>query len=218
MTSSTGAKLSERGSAHVWIIIILIVAIIGLLGFILWQQLAKSAATGDISSDETSKVEESDADVDDQDESSNDTTYATYSSDDAGTYVKSFKYPASWHVVDDVNEICRTFDFCASPPLFLLVDEDNTVKLLFSPVPQEVSDTDTDTVVAGAASEIAVDNGVIASGFTSLDGVTARKIEFAEAKKVSVVFESRGGFGYMTFFEPAGSENVETVLSSWRWA
>ena len=89
----------QKGSAHVVIIVILIIALIGVLGFVFWQNFIKKddvtkPATTAVSDETTEKP----------------ITYKTYTTD---IYDISFEYPDTWSLgntvkSDDENDVSRS--------------------------------------------------------------------------------------------------------------
>lgn len=210
MSNGTGVKRFEHGSAHVWIIIILVVAIIGLLGFIFWQQFTKSDNISDTNTgDETSKVEAPDSNADSQDTSPTSGTYATYTASTG--YVKSFQYPTAWRVVTDGDEMCKTYGSCASSPVLMVVDGD-AVKFSLS-TPQSASDMAIDDQ---AKSDAELYGGEIASNFTSVDGLDARRINNSDGSISILVLFSRG-YGYISFEKSVTASEIDTIIASWKW-
>jgi len=86
------SSLSQKGSAHVVIIIIFVIAILGALGFVLWNNFLKPEAPK--STEVTQQVEESEAPKDNLTEIAGDETL--------GTNV-AIKYPAGWTYKQSIN-------------------------------------------------------------------------------------------------------------------
>lgn len=199
-TNQHPLRNTERGSVHVWVVVVLVVIIIGLLGFVLWQQLTKSDSTNSSNNSNASS------------NSSGNSTAAqtsTYTATASG-YVRSFDYPAGWRVVND-TDMCESFDYCASPPELIVVDDKDVVRVAFS-APQAASDASIDDEALSTAG----DSGEVVSGFTSLDGLQARKIEYSDGKTRVLVLFSRG-YGYVEFFQSVEDDDMDTMLSTWKW-
>lgn len=199
-TNQHPLRNTERGSVHVWVVVVLVVIIIGLLGFVLWQQLTKSDSTNSSNNSNASS------------NSNGNSTAAqtsTYTATASG-YVRSFDYPASWSVVND-TDMCESFDYCASPPELIVVDDKDVVRVAFS-APQAASDASIDDEALSTAG----DSGEVVSGFTSLDGLQARKIEYSDGKTSVLVLFSRG-YGYVEFFRSVEADDIDTMLSTWKW-
>ncbi len=201
MKNLSRTKRSQRGSAHIWIIIVLILVVAGLLGVVLWQQLSQ---TDSKSSDETTQ-------------SSNASTSTTntpkdgvQTATDISAYVQSFEYPANWKIVTG-SDISDKYNYMASPPEFLLVDASGKERMYFV-TPQSASDTPIDT----EASNRAGNGGKIVSGFTTLDGLPARKIEFSDGKAVVVTLTAKG-YAYVAFASTTTSSDIDAIISSWQW-
>lgn len=97
-------KTSQKGSAHVIIVVILVVALLGALGFVFWQNfIQKDTETKPVTQSNTHK------DVPKQ------VTYKTYQTD---KHPISFKYPDSWTVknekADDQYSFSRSVDVVTS--------------------------------------------------------------------------------------------------------
>lgn len=191
----------QRGSAHVWIIIALILVIIGLLGYVFWQQLADSKDTAKSIGDTTSVAAEN------TDSSSE---ISSYEASGTESYVTSFDYPATWQVVSS-DDVCDIYKLCASGPTLMMAGENNTSKLQFY-IPQSASEM---TIDEEASSQAGAD-GKVVTDFQSLDGIGARKIEFSDGK-VTIITELRGGYGQINFDSSTTEDEINTVLSTWKW-
>ncbi len=199
-----GGMKHQNGSVHIIVVSLLSVALIAALGFIFWQNFVSSdeateketsskATTKDAASDDTEEVQPS--------------NYATFTSDDAGTYAKSFQYPSSWRIANS-EELCSDYNLCTSPPTLALVDDVAHLKLY---APQSASDASIDE----QAASMNTNGGRITTDFTSLDGIEARKIVDPNGD-TTVVVPMRGGYAYLSL-EQISTEDVDTILSTWQW-
>lgn len=102
-------SLSQKGSAHIVIIIILVVALLGVLGFVFWQNfIDKKPVT---KNDESSKNENTQNQPTDEYEG-----WKTYTSTRDGY---SIKYPSDWLAINEVDNdgpYIRNFDPSSRPP------------------------------------------------------------------------------------------------------
>lgn len=97
-------SLSQKGSAHIVIIIILVVALLGTLGFVFWQNfMQKDTETKPTTQSSTQK------------DTPKQITYKTYQTN---KYPISFKYPDSWTIknekADDQSSFSRSVDVVTS--------------------------------------------------------------------------------------------------------
>lgn len=100
--------LSQKGSAHVVIIVILVVALLGVLGFVFWQNFIDKKPVA--KSDENSKTEDTKSQPKDKYEG-----WKTYTSTRDGY---SIKYPSDWLAINETGNdgsYIRNFDPSSRP-------------------------------------------------------------------------------------------------------
>lgn len=192
-------RYSQQGSAHAVVVIALVLALITALGWIFYQNFIQ---------EEPVKKETNLIVVGKNKETKS--SSGIYTSTDVGTYVKSFNYPTDWHIVSG-DDKCQKFEFCASPPILLLADKNDNLRLrLYG------SQSSSDITIDEEALRVAGENGKVATGLKMLDDIEARKVEHTDGR-TDIVFESRGGYGGIWFEKSVDNSDIETVLSSWKW-
>ena len=197
MTQHTRAD--KQGDTTVWLVVILVVIIIGALGLVIWHQLQKTDQTTEHTAPTIMQRDGTEK-------------WRTYTDENGHSgYVKTFTYPAAWHVTSG-NELCDSFDFCASPPNLALADS-SSIRLTFETA-QSGSNVDIDTEAQTIADRDDTRGNVIAA-FSALDGLEARQVQFPGNTAVIVV-AMRGGYSYLTL-KNLGTNDLSTVLKSWRW-
>lgn len=196
--STTSHNYLNRGSAPVFIIVALVIVVMGALGFVFWNQVANTDSVEETITNNTEVATPNQSNI--------------YTSDDPGTYVRSFEYPSNWTNVN-TDDACKKYDLCFSPPVVVLANENDSIAVRFT-VPQSASDQSIDQEATRLA---AANGGVIDATFTSIDGIAARKIQYPD-DAVVIAIELRGGFGYINFRSGVTEDIVNSIVSSWKWA